>query len=268
MNAMKQLSWLPLLLLLTAPAAAASSTWFETPGGAIRIVTNDLAEGGILRGALEIRLEPGWKTYWMDPGDAGVPPQIDLGASRDVAGIRILYPPPKRFDDGYSHWAGYDENVALALEFETGAAPHIIAEVFLGICQTICIPVSASLAVDPGRQSDMADARIVERAFTRLPLPANESFGLDRVHADGKDRLRVGTRLPRSVEGEPELFLGGAEGWQFGVPVFESGESPGNVFTIPVLERPGNPQPASVSYTLVAGESAVTGVLVIPAGQE
>lgn len=69
-----------LLLLALAPGAhAASSEWHHVEGGSIRIVTSGAPDAqGILRGALEIRLKPGWKTYWLDPGSSGVPPTLDV----------------------------------------------------------------------------------------------------------------------------------------------------------------------------------------------
>ena len=29
-----------------------------------------------LRAGIEIKMQPGWKTYWRYPGDSGVPPQL------------------------------------------------------------------------------------------------------------------------------------------------------------------------------------------------
>ena len=33
---------------------------------------------------MEIRLAPGWKTYWRYPGDSGVPPRFEFDASDNV----------------------------------------------------------------------------------------------------------------------------------------------------------------------------------------
>ena len=87
---------LALALLLAAfpsPALASSSDWFETEGGASGWsprVTPD--ETGVLRALLEIDLKPGWKTYWRDPGDAGVPPTIDVSASTQHRSAEIRLP--------------------------------------------------------------------------------------------------------------------------------------------------------------------------------
>ena len=86
------------LVLGPAPALAASSGWHHADGTSLRIVTSDRSDAdGRLRGALEIRLKPGWKTYWLDPGDAGVPPTLTLADGRPVD---AAFPAPKRFDDG------------------------------------------------------------------------------------------------------------------------------------------------------------------------
>ena len=51
-------------------------------------------------GTLDIDLKPGWKTYWRDPGDAGVPPLLDVSASTNIAAAEFDFPAPKRHDDG------------------------------------------------------------------------------------------------------------------------------------------------------------------------
>ena len=61
--------------------------------------TGPADEKGVLQGALEIDLKPGWKTYWRDPGDAGVPPTIDATASSNVASAELSFPAPHRFDE-------------------------------------------------------------------------------------------------------------------------------------------------------------------------
>src|SRR5690606_16478618 len=104
------------LSLLPAAAHAAASDWYHVEGGSVRVVTSGVPdENGVLRGALEIRLKRGWKTYWRDPGSSGVPPTLDVAVGDRTAPVEIGFPAPQRFDDGYAEWAGYDEPVALAL---------------------------------------------------------------------------------------------------------------------------------------------------------
>ena len=112
----------------SSPAISASSEWHRVEGAGIRIITAGPAdEDGTLRGALEIQLEPGWKTYWRDPGDSGVPPALQATADVPLEGIDIGFPAPRRFDDGYSIWTGYDHSVSLPLTFNfAGGIPQEI----------------------------------------------------------------------------------------------------------------------------------------------
>src|SRR5690606_17220997 len=126
-------------LVIATPGLAASSAWHVTEGGAVRLVTAEAPGNGILRGALEIRLEPGWKTYWLDPGEWGVPPQVELVGSGADRPVKIRFPAPRWMEDEFSAWAGYDRSTLLALELPGDATLPLAANVFLGICRSICI---------------------------------------------------------------------------------------------------------------------------------
>ena len=48
---------------------------------------------------LEFRLAPGWKIYWRTPGEAGLPPQLELQlASGHAVANDMHWPVPNRFD--------------------------------------------------------------------------------------------------------------------------------------------------------------------------
>ena len=106
---------------LTGAASASSSPWIDVQGGRVRLVTSGGPnQHGILSGALEIDLAPGWKTYWRDPGDAGVPPTIDVSASANIKSAELDFPAPERHDEGDFSWAGYDRPVSLPVRFSLG----------------------------------------------------------------------------------------------------------------------------------------------------
>ncbi len=255
---------IPMLLatMFATPAVAASGGWLETEGASIRLVTAGGADGsGRLKGALEIALKPGWKTYWLDPGDAGVPPQVDISASRDVESVNLRFPAPQRFDDGYAVWAGYKEYVAIALEFEVGTAPLINADVFLGVCEDICIPVQAKFSFDPGASNDTKDdIEAVEAAFLTLPAPATDNFGVSALYLSGDDTARAEVAIP-DPGGGSELFIASSNDWYFGAPALAAD---GQSFDVPVLGRPKTgEEPAEIQYTLINGELAVSGSVSI-----
>src|SRR5690606_21006377 len=168
--------------------------------------------GDTRRAALEIRLAPGWKTYWMDPGDTGVPPQIEIRSGAETLSPEILFPPPKRVDDGYSIWAGYDAPLALAVALPASVPAEFDAVIFLAICQSRCIPVSATLQVRPDSVSGGDESIALERAFARLPQPAGRENGVADWQLQG-DVLVANMASPAP---DSELFLASNGRWQFG----------------------------------------------------
>ncbi len=252
----------------TSCALASSSAWFDAEGGRVRLITTGLAdEQGRIPGVLQIDLRPGWKTYWIDPGDAGVPPSVDVSNSGNVVAAELSFPAPKRFDDGFAKWAGYDQPVAFPVTFtvaDAGQPAMIEAQVFLGICETICIPVQATLTLDVAQDPKNADdAADVEAARAALPGPEQPDFGVTLL-AGGKDEVLVEAAFagdPASVD----FFLAGSNGYLFAPPVRRE-EGRQLKFSVPILERPeAMPDKGGLHYTLVTDAGAVSGILPYPA---
>ncbi len=230
----------------------------EAGGGKVRIIAEEAPRDGVLHGAIEIRLEPGWKTYWRDPGEAGVPPQISTAGSEGLGEAELLYPAPQWVDDGYSVYAAYKHSVMLPLQLPASGASeswHLKTQLFLGICENICIPVQAGLDVYPG-MGEFADD-LVAAAFAALPGPTNDALSLTNAEP-GDDTMTVTADLPDGTS-EATLFLAGGDGWYFGHPDWNGEQT----FTVPVFDRPQDDgQAAPVwHYTLVANGQAVSGTI-------
>lgn len=251
----------------TAPAFASSSAWHEAQGGRLRLVTTGKPDvSGRLQGALEIDLQPGWKTYWQDPGDAGVPPQVDISSSQNVSAAELSFPAPQRHDDGYSKWAGYGQPVTLPVTFTVPAPgdPVIIqANIFLGVCETICVPVQARFELDPATDPDNAsDAAVIKAALAALPGQEQPDFGVTLVPDEG-EALTVAAAFPGDASAV-DFFIAGTDGYMFGPP--SRLEKDGKlVFTVAVLDRPDTkPSGPGLPYTLTTAAGAVAGLLPYP----
>ena len=84
-----------------APAAnAAQSQWVQSEGGQVRIVADRPEPDGTIPAILDIRLKPGWKTYWIEPGASGIPPQITIDPRDGISFSGLRFPAPKAFHDG------------------------------------------------------------------------------------------------------------------------------------------------------------------------
>src|SRR5215470_2211140 len=103
-----------LAAILSAPALAADeSPWSEDIRSAIRLIAGSNTNADALRAGIEIKLQPGWKTYWRYPGDSGVPPKFDFSGSENLKNAKVLYPAPHLFTDETGHSLGYKEKVIL-----------------------------------------------------------------------------------------------------------------------------------------------------------
>lgn len=203
------------LLLPTLPSLAASSDWFETDGAKLRFVSHTTPnEDGIIHAALEIELEPGWKTYWREPGSAGIPPHIDFSQSKNLKEARVLFPAPVIIDDGYARYAGYKKSVTLPIELESnGEDLHLITDIFIGVCSDICVPFSAKVDLDLTQlQTNAAEIDVIEAARIALPLKQGEDFKLNNAsynRATNSIALNIDlpSFYPKSFK--PEVFLHG-----------------------------------------------------------
>ena len=113
-----------------------ASQLFRSPQSTAQVVsavsgTGDLAAIPL---ALHIVLQPGWKTYWRAPGDAGYPPQVDVSGSTNVAKVELLWPVPHRFELFGLQTFGYGGEVAFPLMVtpqQPGAAVSVTAKISL-----------------------------------------------------------------------------------------------------------------------------------------
>ena len=133
----------------TTPAV---SQWVKVQSAAIRILSGSVPQKmrkpGKNWAALEIRLEPGWKTYWRSPGDTGVPPTFDWSKSANLKAIKVLWPSPHRFKEADSTAVGYKDGIILPLLItpkDPAKAVTLNLGLFLGVCKDICVPVQQKI---------------------------------------------------------------------------------------------------------------------------
>ena len=251
---------------LFALAAMAVPSHAETGGATYeseQVMLQLMAEkpdaDGRIRAALLVDLAPGWKTYWRDPGEAGIPPMLDLSASRNLGPATIGYPAPHRFGDEYGMSNGYSAPMAVAFtltETLPGETTEIRMKLMLGVCQKICVPVQADLALTLPDGSE--DGRVAE-AFSALPAENDRATGIAgaRLSEDGKHLVLVtaGPLDPASSD----VFVAGPRGWSFGPPESRTAEAGGVAVSLPVFSRPRQlpPEPLEVDAVLTRGDKAV-----------
>ncbi len=176
--------------LAPLPALAAVGDWVEGQHVRMRLVATHASPEAPLEAAIEIELDPGWKTYWRSPGDAGIPPRLDFSASDNAVDARVEFPAPERDDDGFSVSNVYHDRVALPVRFAAGdpaRAARLQLQADLGVCNDICLPVSLALALDvPAADRDGDAAAVIDAARDALPRPGEPgTFEIARLSRVG-----------------------------------------------------------------------------------
>ena len=178
----------------------AAGPWVGDPAiGEARLVsavtgTADLLE---LPLGLEFRLAPGWKIYWRTPGEAGLPPQLELKlASGRSLTHDIHWPVPKRFNSfGFDNF-GYENKVILPITVRghpKGAAVQIIGQIEALACADICVPLTGEIGLTIAGGPATASPYAMEIARYRAKIPRNSGASpikVEMIWQDGNN-LRV-----------------------------------------------------------------------------
>ena len=103
---------------------------------------------------LLLRMAPGWHTYWKYSGDAGLPTEIKWNLPPGWKVGEIQWPIPlKTIDPGDILTYGYQDEVLLIQEITPpakidDASIKLSAQADWLVCEKICIPGSANLALE------------------------------------------------------------------------------------------------------------------------
>ena len=97
----------PAVALESAPVASARAT------ASLVSDTDTVAPGRPFRIGLWLRLAPGWHTYWQNPGDAGLAPELELDLPSGATAGPIAWPVPQRIPEGALMTYSYTGDVLL-----------------------------------------------------------------------------------------------------------------------------------------------------------
>ena len=161
------------LLLLAAPAQAAESQLVTTPRDAASLVTDSdaITPGQPFHLGLRLRMQPGWHTYWSNPGDAGAPPDLTITGAQ--AGP-IAFPAPERLQEGPFTSFAYTGEILLPLTATATAPAQIEATANWLICATVCVPEQARfhLTLPAGPAAPSTEAPLFAAATANTPRPS------------------------------------------------------------------------------------------------
>ncbi len=163
---------------LVAIAAAAWTVASSVAGAAIlqasnateHVKTRLIAEQGTVAPGehlwilLQQQMQPGWHTYWRNPGDTGQATTIVWHLPAGVQAGAVQWPVPQRFVIGPLVNYGYEGDVGLLSELSVpsnwpaGQPLQIAADVSWLVCADLCVPENASFTLSVPTSSGAATA--------------------------------------------------------------------------------------------------------------
>ncbi len=240
-----------------------SSPWLRDSHSAMRLLAGSRS-GAVLLGGIAFQIDPGWKTYWRNPGDSGVPPRFDFSKSDNVEAVTILWPAPMKFPDGAGGTSlGYQKHVVLPLRIvakNPGEPVTLRAAINYAVCEKLCIPVEANAELAFTSVASTEDAALFA-ALDTVPKPASvgdpNPLTIRDVKRDGATAVLVDVAAP---DGAVNLFVEGpTPDWALPVPKLVEHSPPGVkrfAFELDGLPPGTKPEGAALKLTLVGGDRA------------
>lgn len=165
-----------LLMIWGGAAAAASGQWVRDGAVEARLIAavDGVGDLATLPVALEVRLDPGWKTYWRSPGDAGLPPRLDWSGSDNLHDAVLDYPAPHRITTLGIETVGYEGDVTFPIRAQpaaVGQPVELAVDADLLVCADLCVPqrLSLTLSLPAGPATPGHEANDVARAVASVP---------------------------------------------------------------------------------------------------
>lgn len=175
------------------------------------VIPGWVMKDGSRMAGLRLTLSPGWKTYWRAPGDAGIPPEFDWSASRNLKAISVNWPTPKVFDQNGMRSVGYEDTLVIPLHIEPQRDEKPVtlkATLEMGVCADVCVPhtmqFEANISTDSLTPTPAIAAALAQRPYT------SDEAGVTAAQcliSPTKDGLRIEARITMPSAGGSEYVV-------------------------------------------------------------
>ena len=170
-----------------------------------------VAPGRTVWVGLQLTHQPGWHTYWKNPGDSGLPTTFKWQLPEGVSAGEAAWPAPKKIPYGPLANYGYEGTVVLPVPLTLSPSSSDFASLKVKfkaswlVCKDECIPEEGEFAIQvPAGSAATPHAAAFKGAFDAAPkaLPAGTS-----VRVEGGVLRFVVTGLPASIAGKQLEFF-------------------------------------------------------------
>jgi thiol:disulfide interchange protein DsbD len=206
---------------LSAPMTYAQADSLHTR---VRLVADvaSVRPGQSFTAGVVLSMDPGWHTYWINPGEAGIPTEIVWSLPDGISASETLWPLPHRhLEEGNVLTYGYTGEVMLLVPVQVGPLVRpgfdvrIEADVSWLECERICVPgharVGLALPVVTGR-STPANNNLFEKYARLLPKRAGADPGISIETGTGAGQVTIrvtarnGSAFLQAAGGDPDFY--------------------------------------------------------------
>ncbi|HWA17923.1 MAG TPA: protein-disulfide reductase DsbD domain-containing protein [Devosia sp.] len=226
--------------LAASPALAAATDWQElAPGVRARLIASGPVENGRMLAGLELDMPSSTNTYWRIPGETGIPTILDFSGSAGVANAEIRWPFPLIEEtQGYRDFV-YRGPTVIPIELALDSAQAgLDVAANLGICEEMCVPVTARFALPLDTEADPAQSIRLRQALALAPIDWREETNAVGAitPAPSGDGIQLHDLAP-GIDPAQLIADAGDANLLFGAPQ-KSPEAA--IWTLPLLGGPGN----------------------------
>ncbi len=128
---------------------------------------------------IQFQLEPGWHTYWTNPGDSGEPVKIEWSLPAGWSAGPIVWPAPHRMTNPAGVDFGYDNQVTLLTKMKvgpqakTGVGNYVLANARWLVCKEMCVSQKGTprtmVRVDNSVTADPNGKPVIDEVLAKLP---------------------------------------------------------------------------------------------------
>jgi thiol:disulfide interchange protein DsbD len=158
---------------------------------------------------LQITHQPEWHTYWRNPGDSGLPTQLELNLPAGITAGDMQWPLPHKLMAGRLTNYGFDNTVLLAVpltvssQFKPNGAQSLDIQLHANwlVCRLECIPQEGDFTLRiPTRSSYVPQAAAFESLFAQQAQTLKTVTATTRF--DAQQLVMQINGLPAALQGK------------------------------------------------------------------
>ncbi len=133
--------------------------------------------------AIRFQIEPQWYVYWINPGDAGLPIEVQWELPNGWSAGKLLHPVPEKMVHGELVAYGYKREVILLSTISPAAGasknsqqPKLRAKLDWLVCKESCIRGTATVELTKKTGEGLKRvSEVLKETLARLPVPIDRS---------------------------------------------------------------------------------------------